>query len=298
MPTNLSGRSWVGVAALAVAGGLVWLGLSIDPATDPAPRADDPHGELEADVTSKFSRIKVRKFQNVRTLYFVRDTGEEVVESMLNLDKPHDLIVDYTRYMFLSYVFKPKQERVLIVGLGGGSMIHFMKHYDPNAKVDVVEIDPKVVEIAEKYFGVKTAGNVNIITRDAFEFFKAGTEKYDVIYIDAFLKPAKDTDTTGVPLRLKTIQFYKDMQKKLSPDGMVVFNINPHEKIDDDVKNITEAFPQMYAFHLPNFGGLAVVGSMNKERLSAAAVRDRAAELDRRFKTSYSYREMAGNLAK
>lgn len=289
MPTNLSGRCWVGMAAVAVAGCLVCLA---------ATWADEP-GVLEVDVTSKYSHIKIRRDKNVRTLYFVRDSGEEVVESQLNLERPHDLIVDYTKYMFLSYVFKPKQERVLIVGLGGGSMVHFMKHHDPAAKVDVVEIDPKVVELAEKYFGVKTAGNVKVITEDAFAFFKApGGDKYDVIYIDAFLKPAADTDVTGVPLKLKTIEFYKDMQKKLSADGMVVFNMNPHDKIDKDVEVIKEAFPQMYAFHLPYAGGLAVVGSMNKERLAPAAIRDRATELDRRFKTSYSFREMAGNLAK
>jgi spermidine synthase len=291
MPTNLSGRSWVGAAAVAVAGGLVCLGLA-------ATWADEP-GELEKDVRSKFSHIKIRKNGNVRTLYFVRDSGEEVIESMLNIGSPHDLIVTYTRYMFLSYVFKPKQERVLIVGLGGGSMVHFMKHYDPQAKVDVVEIDPKIVELADNYFGVKSGGNVRVITQDAFEFFKAaGGEKYDVIYIDAFLKPAADTDVTGVPLKLKTINFYKDMQKKLSPDGMVVFNMNPHDKIDKDVDVIKEAFPQVYAFHLPDYGGLAVVGSMNKERLAPAAILARGAELDRRFKTSYSFKEMASNLAK
>src|SRR5262249_16031792 len=159
--------------------------------------------------------------------------------------------------------------------------VHFMKHHDPNAKVDVVEIDPKVVEMAEKYFGVKTAGNVNIITKDAFEFFKAaGTEKYDVIYNDHFLKPAPDTDDTALPLKPKTINFYKDMQKQLTPDGMVMFNMNPHPKIDADVKNITDAFPKMYAFHLPYAGGLAVVGSMNKEPLDAKTIRDRAAQLD------------------
>src|SRR5207249_2869524 len=159
MPTNLPSRRRVGLpAALALAGCLLALGLSAEPAT----RADE-FGELEADVKSKFSRIKVRKLQNVRTLFFVRDSGEEVIESQLNIDRPHDLIVDYTKYMFLSYVFKPKQERVLIVGLGGGSMVHFMKHYDPKAKVDVVEIDPEVAKIAEKYFGIKTEGNVSVI---------------------------------------------------------------------------------------------------------------------------------------
>src|SRR5205814_1707345 len=136
------------------------------------------------------------------------------------------------------------------------------------------------------------------IIKDAFDYFKTASAIYDVVYIDAFLKPAADTDTTGVPLRLKTINFYKDIQKRLSPDGMVVFNMNPHDKIDADVKTITEAFPQVYAFHLPNQGGLAVVGSMSKERLAPATIRQRAAELDQRFKTSYSFREMAGNLAK
>lgn len=290
MATIISGRCLVGLAAVAVVGGLVGLTWTS--------WADEP-GELNVDVRSKFSHIKVRTFQNQRTLYFVRDSGEEVVESVLDLTAHHNLLVDYTKYMFLSYVFKPKQDRVLVVGLGGGSMVHFMKHHDPAAKVDVVEIDPKVVEIAEKYFGVKSAGNVRVITQDAFEFFRqAGAEKYDVIYIDAFLKPAKDTDDTGVPLRLKTIEFYKSLQKRLSADGMVVFNMNPHDKIADDVKTITEAFPQVYAFHLPNAGGLAVVGSMVKERLTAAEVVKRATALDGRFKTRYSFRDMAGNLAR
>jgi len=295
MPTNLLSRRWAGAAlAAGLAGGLLVFGLADAFTEEP--------GELEADVTSKFSRIKVRRAKyegrTVRTLYFVRDSGEEVVESMVDVDKPHDLLVDYTKYMFLSYVFKPKQERILVVGLGGGSMVHFMKHYDPAAKVDVVEIDPKVVEIAEKYFGVKTAGNVTVITQDAFAYFKDAKATYDVIYMDAFLKPAADTDTTGVPRKLRTVAFYKEVQKRLSPDGMVVYNINPHDGIEKDVEAIKEAFPQVYAFHLPHFGGLAVVGSMSKERLSPAAITAKASELDRRFKTTYSYREMAGNLQK
>lgn len=295
MPTNLLSRRWAGAAVAAgLAGGLVWFGFA-----DAYP--DEP-GELEADVTSKFSRIKVRRAQEngrtVRTLYFVRDSGEEVVESKVDVNKPHDLLVDYTKYMFLSYVFKPKQERVLVVGLGGGSMVHFMKHYDPAVKVDVVEIDPKIVEIAEKYFGVKTAGNVSVITQDAFVYFKDAKATYDVIYMDAFLKPAADTDTTGVPKKLRTIEFYKEVQKRLSPDGMVVYNINPHDGIEKDVEVIKEAFPQMYAFHLPDYGGLAVVGSMVKDRLPTATILTRAGELDRRFKTTYSFRQMADRLAR
>jgi spermidine synthase len=250
---------------------------------------------VELNQKSEYSHIKITRNGNVRTLWFVRDNGEEVIESMLDLAKPHEMLVSYVRFMFLSYVFRPKQEKVLIVGLGGGSMVHFLRHYDPNVKVDVVEIDPAIVKIAEKYFGVKSGGNVNIITKDAFDYFKNTEARYDVIYMDAFLKPSGATDETGVPLRLKTIAFYKDLQKKLTPSGMVVFNINPHEKIKEDVKNIKDAFPQAYVFDLPG-GGLVVVGSLVAERMKNEAMINAGNDADWRFKTSFSFRNMLSRL--
>jgi spermidine synthase len=256
----------------------------------------DRYGRIEREVRSKYSRIRVRKDGNVRTLSFVRDSGEEVVESMVDLETPHDLIIDYTRFMFLSYLFRPKQEKVLIVGLGGGSMVHFLKHYDPKVKVDVVEIDPVIVDLADKYFGVRSEGNVEIITKDAFDLLKNTEKQYDVIYMDAFLKPSKDTGPTGIPLRLMTIRFYKEVQKKLTPGGCVVFNLNPHAGVEDDIKIIRAAFPQTYIYHLPNYNGYVVVGSTAEKRVAPATLLTDAAELDRRFRTSYSFRGMASRL--
>lgn len=215
----------------------------------------------------------------------------------MDIEKPHELLVPYTRFMFTSYLFKPKPEKVLIVGLGGGSMIHFLTHYDPQVKVDVVEIDPAVVKIAEKYFGVKNGGNVNIITKDAFEHLKNTDARYDVIYMDAFLKPSADTDTSGVPLRLKTIQFYKDVQKKLTPTGLVAFNVHPHRQSQEDIKNIRDSFGQTYVFRIPNLAGFVVVGAMEAKRAEVPALRTAAEELERRFKTSYSFRDMVERLA-
>jgi len=249
-------------------------------------------GGAELDVKSEFSRIRVTKFGNVRTLWFVRDNGDEVIESQVDLKKPHDLLVEYTRFMFLSYLVRPKQDRVLIVGLGGGSMVHFLQHYEPNTKVDVVEIDPVIVKIADKYFGVKSGGNVNIITKDAFAYIKETDAKYDVIYMDAFLKPALGkTDETGNPLKLKTINFYKDLQKHLNADGLVVYNINPHDGLENDIKTIAEAFPSLYVFEL-RYGGVVVVASMAAKQIDPATLLAEGADLDKRFKTSYSYRTM------
>jgi spermidine synthase len=254
-------------------------------------------GVIEHEEKSAYSKIRVIKEKNVRSLCFVRDSGEAIIESMMDVDKPHDLLVPYTRFMFTSYLLKPKQEKVLIVGLGGGSMIHFLKHYDPAVKADVVEIDPAVVKIADKYFGVKSGDNVNIIIKDAFEHLKNTDSRYDVIYMDAFLKPSADTDTSGVPLRLKTIQFYKDVQKKLTPAGMVAFNVHPHKQSQEDIKNIRDSFAQTYVFQIPNLAGFVVVGSMEQKRPELPALRTAGEELDRRFKTSFSFRDMVARLA-
>ncbi len=281
-PRFRAGRLVV-VAVAALAFGL-WFALD-------SSNGGYPQGDLELEVKSDYSKIRIRRERNVRTLWFVRDSGEEVVESRVDLNRPHELLVEYTRFMFLSYLFRPKQEKVLIVGLGGGAMVHFLKHYDAKVKVDVVEIDPVVVKIADKYFGVRSGGNVNIVTKDGFDYLRNADSKYDVIYMDAFLKPSADTDSTGVPLRLKTLKFYKEIQSKLTPDGLVVFNINGHPTIDEDVKTIREGFPQTYVFRLPYDSGLVVVGSMSPKRLKLEAVLTAAAEVDRRFKTSYSFRE-------
>lgn len=252
---------------------------------------------VELEEKSQYSTIRVIREKNVRTLGFVRDSGEMIVESMVDIEKPHELLVTYTRHMFLSYLFRPKQEKVLIVGLGGGSMVHFLKHYDPNVKVDVVEIDPAIVKIADKYFGVKSGGNVTIITQDAFEYLKTTESRYDAIYMDAFLKPAAGTDTSGVPLHLKTVQFYKEVQKKLTPSGLVAFNVHAHEKVQEDIKNIRDAFAQTYVFRMPQLNGFVVVGSLAPERMDLKALRAAGEDLDRRFKTSYSFRDMVERLA-
>ena len=250
------------------------------------------NGPIELNVRSKYSHILIRRKNNTRTMVFVRDSGEEALETQMDLTQPHELRFAYLRYMFMSYLFQPNPKEVLIVGLGGGSMIHFLQHYDPLVRVDAIEIDPVVVDIASKYFGIKPKKNVNIITGDGFDYLQNTKVVYDVIYMDAFLKPSIDTDSTGTPVRLRTQQFYQDIQTKLRPGGVVMFNINSHPKIAQDLQGIRESFPQIYVFPLPRSHGLIVAGSTAPKRERIATLRRRATKLDDRFKTSFSFRGM------
>jgi len=252
---------------------------------------------VELDTTSKYSHIRVKRQGNVYTLVFVRDNGEEAVETEVNVRKPHDLLAPYTRFMFSSYLFRPEQERVLIVGLGGGAMVHFLKHYDPDLHVDALEIDPAVVRIAERYFGVRSEGKVNVLTTDGLDYLEKTETRYDVIYMDAFLKPAADTDSTGVPLAMKTRQFYKGLQDKLTPEGLVAFNLNRSKSTDADIEAIRTAFAQVYVFRSP-MGNVVVVASTAGSRLPIPILHARAKEADQRFKANFSFSEMLTRLAR
>jgi spermidine synthase len=254
------------------------------------------YGKLEVDQKSDFSHIRIRTKGDIRTLFFVRDSGEEAVESKVDLKKPDRLLIDYTKHMFMSYAFQPKQERVVVVGLGGGAMIHWLKHHDPDLIVDAVEIDPVVVKLAETHFNVKSEGNVNVITADGIKYLAETEQAYDVIYMDAFLKPSGETDVNGVPLKLKTADFHKLIQEKLAPGGMVVFNLNPHVGTREDVAEIARSFGQTYIFRLTDSYGLVAVATPDKSRVPAGTILKNAKALDTRFKATFKFENMAGRL--
>ena len=254
-------------------------------------------GVVELDTRSEYSHIRVKRQGAVRTLCFVRPGGEEAEETMVNLKKPHELLLPYSRFMFASYLLRPQQQRVLILGLGGGAMVHFLRHYDPKLAVDVVEIDPVVVDIAARYFDIRPRSNINVITGDGFQFLEKTEEHYDVIYLDAYLKPAADTDVTGLPLRLKTERFYKDIQRKLSVEGLVAINLNLNKGTETDLQIIRSCFPVVYVFRSPK-GNVIAFGSTARSPLSAAQLHTRARELDQRFKASFSFVDTLGWMAR
>ncbi len=183
-------------------------------------------GQLEHEEQSAFSLIRIRRDGNVRAMTFVRDNGQEAVQSRVDLAAPQTLVSPYARSMFASYLYQPQPRRVLIVGLGGGAMVRFLNHHEPHVRIDAVEIDPVVVRLADEYFGVRTGGNVQVHTADAVRFVESTTDRYDLILMDAFLRPSGDTDATGVPTALKTEAFLARLKQALAPGGVVAFNIN------------------------------------------------------------------------
>ena len=207
---------------------------------------------------------------------------------------PDHALSPYARGMFASYLYQPHPRRVLIVGLGGGAMVRFLTHHEPQVHIDAVEIDPAVVRLADEYFGVRSGGNVRVHTADAVTFVETTADRYDLILMDAFLRPSSDTDTTGVPTRLKTLAFLGRLKRALSPGGVVAFNINEHDSVAADIAAVVAAFGHAAVYHCPpadNKVVIAVEGGM----VTDDELRARIGALDARFGDALSFADVLRN---
>ena len=251
-------------------------------------------GSLEHEETSAFSRIRIRRADDVRAMTFVRDDGAEVVQSRMNLNAPQTLVSPHARGMFVSYLYQPHPRRVLIVGLGGGAMVRFLTHHEPQVLIDAVEIDPVVVRLAAEYFGVQPSANVRLHTADAVKFVESTTDRYDLILMDAFLRPSSDTDATGVPTQLKAMPFLSRLKRALAPGGVVAFNVNEHDGMADDITAVSAAFGRVAVYRSPPADNRVVI-ALEGGIVGDDELRARIAALDTRFAGTLSFADLLHN---
>ena len=179
--------------------------------------------------------------KGTRTMYL-----NNMPHSAMYLNGSNRAVFRYTDYFNVAFLFNPGAERVLFIGGGGFSgPKQFLEHY-PNATVDVVEIDPDVVAVAQDYFGVTDDPRMRTFTMDGRSFLRdAGT--YDVVVLDAYSK-------TYVPFHLMTLEFFESLDEHLAPGGVVVSNLissligDTSDLLKAEVNTIAGVLPQVYLF--------------------------------------------------
>ena len=113
----------------------------------------------------------------------------------------------------------PAPRRVLIVGLGGGTLPVFLHRHHPDLLIDVVDIDPAVIIVAKQFFGFAEDARMKAHAGDGRAFVeRAPRGRYDLIILDAF-------GSSEVPSHLTTREFLHAVRAALAPGGVVVSNI-------------------------------------------------------------------------
>jgi len=265
------GRAAATLAVLVALILLAWLGRS---------GAKEPGVLLEKD--SFYNHIKVAESGGLRYMDF-----ENLRQSAMLLDDPTELRLRYTRFLALPLVLRPEPKRVLILGLGGGSFPKRLHRDFPDLRVDVVDIDPAVVAVAKEYFQVPEDQRLRLHVKDGRRFVQETTERYDLIYLDAY-----NSDT--IPFHLTTREFYREAASRLVPGGILVSNIigslrgegsrffrSMHRTLDDVFGTIyTVPIYRVEAGVLP-LGeiNLIVIATRDETRLSRGELMARAGRL-------------------
>ena len=172
---------------------------------------------LEHERSKYNGELFVTETNGVRAL--IAQVGRKwVLHSSFKVSNPTFCVDNYARVMSLITSLAVSPDQVFNIGLGGGVLprFHFSKY--PNAKVDSVELDPKVVSLAKEYFDVEHE-NHSIITGDGAVVLQQSSKKYDVIWVDAAVP------ISGVPKVFKTEEFQQTLRSHLEPDGIVIANL-------------------------------------------------------------------------
>ncbi len=168
---------------------------------------------------SIYRNLFVVEDNDLRCLTFRRAIATER-QTCMRTNMPDYLVFPYTRMMLGSLLVKPDPKRVLIIGLGGGTLPMALRQIFPDLEIDAVEIDPAVTRVAEKFFNFKRDDKLRVTEEDGRVFvkkaMKAGT-RYDIVMLDAF---ADDY----IPEHLSTQEFLKEVKSILTPDGVVAAN--------------------------------------------------------------------------
>ncbi|TAN39461.1 MAG: hypothetical protein EPN25_11360 [Nitrospirae bacterium] len=219
---------------------------------------------------------------SVKKERYVRNQKREYAQGGIYLNAPDKLLFEFTQMGFVSLAFLDRDPKdVLFVGLGAGAMPRYFAWHYPEAVIDIAEIDPDMLAVAQKYFYFKDNERMKTHIEDGRLFVKRAKKKYDWIVLDAY-------QNDYIPFHLTTLEFLKEVKSRLKDDGVVVSNITStfrNKFFDSMVMTYKKAFPHFYILKgrkSGNFIFIALAGSKIKDRDSVEA-RARKVQSARKF---------------
>ena len=173
------------------------------------------------DIDTQYSRVQVFRSIDPLTQRPVRAyaTDPFFAQSAMYYDSD-ELVFPYAKYFDLVQHFDPEFRKALLIGSGAYSYPkHYLKTF-PQAKIDVVEIDPRVRDIAKQYFRLQDDQRMTTIDEDGRDFLnRAELGTYDAVLLDAF------GSLFSVPYQLTTREAVEQMNRVLDDHGVVIANI-------------------------------------------------------------------------
>ena len=223
--------------------------------------------------TIKNTRYEVRTAGQTCRLY-----TDGVFHSQFN--PAHEVTGGVWDVLMLPAFFYPAEgiQRVLVLGVGGGSVIHLLQRYIKPAEIIGVELNPVHIMLAKRYFGI-TNKSAKLVQADAVKWLENYSgPPFDMIIEDLF------GEQDGEPLRAVKANkaWVEKLNSHLSPEGVLVMNFISSKDLKNcaaiSYKKIAGHFKSSFQFTLTHY--VNAVGAFLKKPATSQMLRQRINEID------------------
>ena len=114
----------------------------------------------------------------------------------------------------------PDVQSILVLGVGGGTVIHVLHALYPEADITGVDVDKQMIDIGIKYFGLDNVKGLNLTVSDAEKFVRGAAVKkkqWDMVVVDLFIG-------TAIPAFVGEETFLRTVKRIMTPKGTGIIN--------------------------------------------------------------------------
>lgn len=180
----------------------------------------------ESPVTANTLFEQTTYYHRIRVTESRTKTG--AIHRMLHLDSTTEggqyvnargLPIHYQKYWELTKVWRPQLESALFLGGGGFGMPEALHDAFPQSQIEVIELDPRVIEVGRRFFRTEQYPRMRVIAGDARRYLRHTNRRYDFIFGDAF------NGVHNIPAHLVTVEFFEAIKRRLTDHGIYMMNI-------------------------------------------------------------------------
>ena len=207
---------------------------------------------------SLYRNLMVTERGNERCLVFPVG-GEGRRQTCMDVTQPEKMILPYAPMAMVGLLVNPAPKRILIIGLGGGTLPTALRKLLPEADIDIAELDQAVVKAAKDYFNFTEDERMRATVQDGRVFIKRAAlarKRYDYIFLDAF-------DGDYIPEHLMTKEFLEEASALLSFSGVLAANTFSTSRLyDHESVTYQQVFRDLVTLHRPDSGNRIILARM------------------------------------
>jgi spermidine synthase len=170
--------------------------------------------------------------------------GADSLQSLINIENPHRLELKNLKCLLGILLFLPAPQNILLLGTGGGSLVHFLRFHYPRSCLTSIDFDAELQELMHQKMLLPEANqNLHYVIEDAAYFLDHCEQQFDLILVDIF-------DGSQSPDWLLNLPGIRQMHSLLSDQGAVAYNllIDSEHSFKLFSRNLTRVFERQPLF--------------------------------------------------